>query len=169
MKNFVKSFVLSMGLVLGTAASLYSQDFPEKDFKLSGGAVENVKMKAVDGNFDKKATNLGIGAAKMSKVVPSTNGADGGEKGLSQHTEQQASSRQSAKQSESWTNNTGIFSRYHANKWTANGIYAGLTPEKEQIQYRTEHSKTFDNGDGTFSYMYIGLALSRRKRFVAGH
>ena len=156
MKNFVKSFVLSMGLVLGTAASLYSQDFPEKDFKLSGGAVENVKMKAVDGNFDKKATNLGIGAAKMSKVVPSTNGADGGEKGLSQQTEPQVSSRQSAKQSESWTNNTGIFSRYHANKWTANGIYAGLSPEKEQIQYRTEHSKTFDNGDGTFSYMYIG-------------
>ncbi|MBQ6276373.1 MAG: proprotein convertase P-domain-containing protein, partial [Bacteroidales bacterium] len=156
MKNFVKSFVLSMGLVLGAAASLYSQDFSEKDFKLSGGAVENVKMKAVDGNFDKKATDLGIGAAKISKVVPSTNGADGGEKGLSQHTEQQVSSQQSAKQSESWTNNTGIFSRYHANKWTANGIYAGLTPEKEQIQYRTEHSKTFDNGDGTFSYMYIG-------------
>ena len=55
MKDFVKLFVLSMGLVLGTAVSLYSQDFPEKDFKLSGGAVENVKMKAVDGNFDKKA------------------------------------------------------------------------------------------------------------------
>ena len=33
MKNFVKLFVLSMGLVLGTAASLYSQDFPEKDFR----------------------------------------------------------------------------------------------------------------------------------------
>lgn len=57
---------------------------------------------------------------------------------------------------ESWSNNTGIFSRYHANKWKENGLYAGLSPEQELVGNRTEHSKTFDNGDGTFSYMYIG-------------
>ena len=57
---------------------------------------------------------------------------------------------------ESWTNNTGIFSRYHANKWKENGLYAGLSPEQELIENRSEHSKTFNNGDGTFSYMYIG-------------
>ena len=57
---------------------------------------------------------------------------------------------------ESWKNNTGIFSRYHAKKWSSGGLYAGLTPEQELTQYRTEHSKTFANGDGTNSYMYIG-------------
>ena len=55
---------------------------------------------------------------------------------------------QEQKSGESWVNNTGIFSRYHQNKWSSNGVYAGLSAENELIDKRTKDSKTFSSENG---------------------
>ncbi|MDR2835619.1 MAG: hypothetical protein LBV69_05395, partial [Bacteroidales bacterium] len=59
-------------------------------------------------------------------------------------------------QGESWINNTGMFSRYHSNKFSDTGLYSGYKAEDEVLANRTQHSKTFDKGSGSYEYMLIG-------------
>ncbi len=63
---------------------------------------------------------------------------------------------QEQKSGESWVNNTGIFSRYHQNKWSSNGVYAGLSAENELIDKRTKDSKTFSSENGSNTFILLG-------------
>ena len=164
MKNFVRLFVMTLGMLAYASGFSYAQDAPENKMSLAKDAAEISKMKvtekiAIDGNAEMKAAGFSDAtakSAKMSKSESASKVAGEGAAVASSSVEQGRLSQQNAQVAESWTNNTGIFSRYHANKWTNGGLYSGLSPEQELTQYRSEHSKTFDNGDGTFSYMYIG-------------
>ena len=75
MKDFVKLFVLSMGLVLGTAVSLYSQDLPEKKISLAKDAAEISKMKLAPA--DMKVSDLSEEAKMLNSVAPSSAVDDG--------------------------------------------------------------------------------------------
>jgi hypothetical protein len=56
---------------------------------------------------------------------------------------------------ESWSENTGMFSLYHANKWSSKGVYYPYKPEDEIINYRTRDTKTFSNNDGTYTAVFL--------------
>lgn len=134
-------------MVLCLSGTAWGQAKPEN----SKGA-KATKATAVQAKADKKAAKAK--AAMVEGVKRSATKSADSRRNQAKPAKQNSENLPEFK--ESWKNNTDIFSRYHANKWSEQGLYSGLTPQQEQIQYRTEHSKTFDNGDGTFSYMYIG-------------
>ena len=56
---------------------------------------------------------------------------------------------------ESWVHRTGMYSCFHANRWSPRGVYYPHAPEDEVFQFRTRHSKTFDNHDGTYTAVFL--------------
>ncbi len=145
-RNIAAIVIMLLALCL-SGNSAWGQAKPEN----SKGA-KATKTTAVQAKADKKAAKAK--AAMVEDVKRSATKSADSRRNQTKPAKQNSENLPEFK--ESWKNNTGIFSRYHANKWSAQGLYAGLTPQQEQKQYRTEHSKTFDNGDGTYSYMYIG-------------
>ena len=57
---------------------------------------------------------------------------------------------------DSWVNQTGIFSRYTPNRYSANGIYSGYSASEEDKSARSRDSKCFSHGDGVNDLFYIG-------------
>jgi len=56
---------------------------------------------------------------------------------------------------ESWGSHTGMYSCFHANRWSPHGVYYPYVPDDEVFQLRTRHSKTFDNHDGTYTAVFL--------------
>lgn len=56
---------------------------------------------------------------------------------------------------ESWGAHTGMYSCFHANRWSPHGVYYPYAPDDEVFQFRTRHSKTFDNHDGTYTAVFL--------------
>ncbi|MDD6581640.1 MAG: hypothetical protein PUF10_03035, partial [Bacteroidales bacterium] len=68
----------------------------------------------------------------------------------------QAQDKPAGPMADSWTGQTGIYSRFTPNRYSANGIYSGYTAGDELTELRTRDSKTFSNGNGTNDLFYIG-------------
>jgi hypothetical protein len=61
----------------------------------------------------------------------------------------------SVNEGESWIDKTGMYSLYHANKWSEKGVYYPYNPEDEVFDSRTRDTKTFRNEDGTFTAIFL--------------